>query len=92
MPTSIKSFFRQHVVPWFHRKYPDQKYIFQRTQSYAVRTTQQLWAKFWTPADWALYSPDLNLLDFSICSVLQAKGQAMPHANLVTLRMSIASE
>jgi hypothetical protein len=32
------------------------------------------------------YSPDLNLLEFSIPGVLQPKGQVMPHANLVALR------
>jgi hypothetical protein len=36
---------------------------------------------FWFSADWPLYSPNLNSLDFSTSSVLWPKGQAMPHAN-----------
>jgi hypothetical protein len=46
---------------------------------------QQLLAELWTPEDWLPYLPDLNLLDLSICSVLQTKGQARPHANLTVL-------
>jgi hypothetical protein len=49
-------------------------------------------AKFWTPADWLPYSLDLKLLDFSTLSVLQAKVQAMPHADLAVLHLSITAE
>jgi hypothetical protein len=49
-------------------------------------------AEFWTLADWAPYSPDFNLQDFSICSVLQVKVQVMSNANLAALRPSIAME
>jgi hypothetical protein len=34
--------------------------------------------EFWTPADWLQYSPYLNLLDFSIWSILQEIVQACP--------------
>jgi hypothetical protein len=64
-----------------------------------ARTTQQLLAEFWTPADplpyspdLNSYSPDLNLLDFSIQRVLLAKGQAVPHIDLTTLRPSITAD
>jgi hypothetical protein len=43
-------------------------------------------------ADWPLYSPNLNSLDFSTSSVLRPKGQATPHANLAALRPSVAAE
>jgi hypothetical protein len=46
----------------------------------------------WIQADWPPYSPDLNAVDFSICSILQPKDQSMPHANLATQRPSIAAE
>jgi hypothetical protein len=49
-------------------------------------------AELWFSADLPPYSLDLNLVDFSICSVLQPKGQTTPHANLVALRLSIATE
>jgi hypothetical protein len=59
---------------------------------YDAETTQQLLAEFWILADWPPFSPDLNLLDFSICSLLQAKVQATPYTNLATLCPSIAAE
>jgi hypothetical protein len=49
-------------------------------------------AEFRFLADCPLYSPNLNPLDFSTGSVLQPKGQAMPHANLAALRPSVAAE
>ncbi len=49
-------------------------------------------AEFRFLADWPLYSPNLYLLDFSTGSVGRTKGQAMPHANLATLRPSVAAE
>jgi hypothetical protein len=49
-------------------------------------------AEFRFLADWPLYSPNLNSLDFSTGSVGQSKGQATPHANLAALRPSIATE
>jgi hypothetical protein len=57
---------------------------------HTTRTAQQLLAEFWTPAYWSPYSPDLNLLDFAIRRILQAKSQA--HANLDFLQASIAAE
>jgi hypothetical protein len=59
---------------------------------HTARTPQQLLAEFWTPADSPPYLPDLNLLDFSIWSVLKAKGEATTHNNLTTKRLSIAVE
>jgi hypothetical protein len=52
---------------------------------YDAETTQQLLAEFWILADCPPFLPDLNLLDFSICSLLQAKVQAKPYTNLATL-------
>jgi hypothetical protein len=47
---------------------------------HTARTIQWLFVEFWTPAAWLPYSPDLNLLDFTIWGVLQAKFLAKPHA------------
>jgi hypothetical protein len=43
-------------------------------------------------ADWPLYLPIFNSLDFSTGSIGRQKGQAMPHANLAALRPSVAAE
>jgi hypothetical protein len=62
------------------------------TSAYTVKTTQQLLEEFWYPRDRLPYFPDLKSLDFSICSVLQAKVKARPHSNLAALHQSIAVE
>jgi hypothetical protein len=49
-------------------------------------------AEFWILAEWPPYSPDLNLLDFSVWSVLQEKVQPTPHTALVALRRSITRQ
>jgi hypothetical protein len=48
--------------------------------------------EFWFSADWPPYSPNLNLLELSFARVLQPKGQATPHANLVAPRPFAAAE
>jgi hypothetical protein len=49
-------------------------------------------AEFRFLADWPLYSPNLNSLDFSTGSAGRPKGQAMPHTNLAALHPSVATE
>jgi hypothetical protein len=60
--------------------------------TYTPKSTQRLLAEFWIQLNWPPYLPDLNLLDFYIWSVFQAKDQAMPRANLAALRPSITME
>jgi hypothetical protein len=57
-----------------------------------TKTAQRLLAEFRFLADWPPYSPDLNLLDFSILPILQVKVQATPHSNLAALFPTIATE
>ncbi len=56
--------------------------------SAGLRRSNQLAAvaEFWFLADLPPYSPDFNSLELSFARVLQSKGQATPHANLVALR------
>ncbi len=51
--------------------------------------TQQLLAEFWTPLDWPTYR--LSLLDLTVWCVLQAKSQAISHADLDALHLSIVA-
>jgi hypothetical protein len=69
--------------------YSDDKYIFQRIHlsvdlppAHTTRMTQQLLEEFWTLVDQPPCSQDLNSLDFSVCSILQAKVLVKSHANL----------
>jgi hypothetical protein len=66
---------RQHMVPWVQRRYPGEKKkrsLEDLALVHTARTTRQLVAEFWTPADSLPYLPDLNLLNFSIWRVLKA--------------------
>jgi DDE superfamily endonuclease len=89
---------RQHVVPWLKRTYPDGNYVFQQDSApaHAARSTQDFlrenMASHWSPELWPPFSPDLNPLDFSIWSVLEARVQATAHENLAALRASISRE
>ncbi len=60
--------------------------------AHTAKTSQLLFSEFGTSVDWPPYLLDLELLDFSICSVLQAKVQVTLHANLDSLHPSITSE
>jgi hypothetical protein len=74
--------------------WPDGKYALWR-MSAGLRRLNQLAAvaEFRFLADWPLYPPkNLNLLDFSIGSIGRPEGQAMPHANLAALHLSVAAE
>ncbi len=93
---------RRHLLRAFETAYgplgPEGRSLTENTPfggfSAGLRRPNQLAAvaEFRFLVDWPLYSPNLNSLDFSTGSVGQPKGQATPHANLVALRPSIATE
>jgi hypothetical protein len=60
--------------------------------AYSAKTAQRLLAEFRFLADWQPYSLNLNSLDFDTRHVLQAKAQALPHANFAALRPSVIAE
>ncbi len=60
------------------------------SQACRAKTTQQLLVEFF--GGLAAMTPDLNSLDFDKSCVLQAKVQALPYSNLVTIRLSFAAE
>jgi hypothetical protein len=60
--------------------------------AFTAKPAQRLLVEFRFLGDWPQFSLDLNSLDFSICSVLQAKVQALPHRNFSVLHLSIAGE
>ena len=48
--------------------------------------------KTWPPELLPPFSPDLNRLDYSICSVLETRVGAYAHASLAALRASVSME
>ena len=86
---------RYHVIPWIRRNYPKGNYVWQqdgapahkpiKTQQYLEKHTAEHWPKmFWPPS-----SPDLNPLDYSVWSVIEAKACAKPHGSVEDLKTSI---
>ena len=89
---------RTVVKPWIEANYPDGGYIFQqdnapghasnKTQAWLLKNLAGAWSKgYWPPS-----SPDLNPLEYSVWSVVEARACATPHPNLDSLRLAICTE
>ncbi|VDL81638.1 unnamed protein product [Nippostrongylus brasiliensis] len=70
-------------------------YVFQQDSAPAHKAKSvQKWCKdnlhdFVSAEEWPPYSPDLNPMDYSIWSVLEAKACATPHRSLDCLKESL---
>ena len=47
---------------------------------------------FISSAEWPPYSPDLNPMDYSVRSILEARACVKPHNNLTALKRSLEKE
>lgn len=86
------------VLPWARRHFGQKSWTFQQDSAPAhrARNTQE-WCKanfprFITPQEWPPYSPDLNPMDYSIWSILEARACAKPHKSLEELKASLRRE
>ena len=84
------------LLPWLRKTFPAGNYVFQQDSApaHASRRTQD-WlrsnmAEFWEKDVWPSNSPDLNPLDYSIWSVVEAKACQSSHPNRETLKLSVA--
>ena len=74
------------------------KWSFQQdwAPAHKVKMTQEWWkrnfANYITSEEWLPYSPDLNSMDFSIWSILQASECSEPHKSLESLKQSLQAE
>lgn len=86
------------LLPWSHSHYPNTHWTFQQDGAPAHKAkTVQAWCKnnlpgFIAAHEWPPSSPDLNPLDYSVWSVLEAKVSAKPHHNLESLKASLVKE
>ena len=87
-----------HVEPWARAHFGQRSWIFQQDSAPAhkARDTQQ-WLQqhfpgFITSQEWPPYSPDLNPMDYSVWSILEARACAKPHKNLESLRRALQTE
>lgn len=83
------------VKPWVSQHFGQDKWTFQQDSAPAhkAKRTQQ-WCKehfpdFIDSSQWPFSSPDLNPLDYSIWSILEAKACARSHNSLAQLKASL---
>ena len=86
------------VLPWAQQHFGDQEWTFQQDSAPAHRAkATQDWCKahfplFITSQEWPPYSPDLNPLDYSVWSILEARVCATRHPTLDSLKRALCRE
>jgi DDE superfamily endonuclease len=86
------------VEPWARGHFGNRPWIFQQDSAPAHKARQvQSWCRahfsgFINAQEWPTYSPDLNPMDYSVWSILEARACAKPHKSLETLRHSLEEE
>ena len=80
------------LTPWAEQHFGKQCWAYQQDSAPAHRAKviqewyQENFFDFITSQEWPPYSPDLNPLDYSVWSVLEAKACSKRHANLESLK------
>lgn len=86
------------LVPWATKTYGNRAWTFQQDSapSHKARKVQQFLRNsvpgFISSQQWPPYSPDLNPMDFSIWSILEAKVSSKKHHSLEALKASLQRE
>ena len=86
---------KDKIYPWVLSIYGKGPFVFQQdgAPSHTARKTQE-WLTvnfpgFWDKSIWPPYSLDLNVMDYSIWSIVESKACAKPHRNVVQLKQSL---
>jgi len=86
------------VQPWARSHFGQREWIFQQDSAPAHKAKEvQDWCTnhfpgFIRASEWPPYSPDLNPMDYSVWSILEARACAKPHKSLESLRRSLERE
>ena len=83
---------KNKIYPWVLSIYRKRLFVSSKTGHPARKTQEWLTVNFpgfWGKSIWPPYSPDLNVMDHSIWSILESKACAKPHQNVVQLKQSL---
>lgn len=86
------------VLPWSQQHFGNQPWIFQQDSAPAHRALSvQQWCKsnfpdFISSKEWPPYSPDLNPMDYSLWSILEARTCSTPHRTVDDLKATLTRE
>ena len=76
---------KDKIYPWVLSIYGKEPFVFQQdgAPSHTARKTQECltvnFPGFWDKSIWPPYSPDLNVMDYSIWSILESKACTKHH-------------
>ncbi|EYC34439.1 hypothetical protein Y032_0001g415 [Ancylostoma ceylanicum] len=86
---------KKHLIPWLHSHFGDRPYTFQQdgAPAHTAKMVQE-WCRanlsdFIAAEEWPPCSPDLNPLDYSIWSILEAKACATSHSSVGSLKAAL---
>ena len=86
------------LKPWTKRHFKQRSWIFQQDSAPAHKAKEtQEWCEanfpgFISSKEWPPFSPDLNPMDYSLWSILEARACAIPHKNLASLKRALTRE
>ena len=86
---------QKFVLPWLKKNYPHGNFVFQQDGAPAHTSNKtQKWLQdqnipFWRKNMWPPSSPDLNPLNYSVWSVVEADACRKPHTSVATPKSSI---
>lgn len=88
----------KNMLPWLKKCYGNKSYIFQQDGAPAHTSNKvQQWCKenlsgFWDKLIWPPSSPDLNVMDYSIWSMLEGRACNRNHRSVAELKASLRRE
>ena len=94
----LQGILRAQVEPWARAHFGTRAWVFQQDSAPAHKAREvQDWCRthvpgFITSQEWPPYSPDLNPMDYSIWSILEARACAKHHKSLESLKCSLLKE